>query len=271
MYSKAPDFPWRLPLGILLCVAAILSYPGGLAAQTADDVISAYLKARGGLDKIKAVQTERVTATLTLQPGTDATLIYERKRPLKMHMEIITGGRSFLRVYDGKSSGWVYNPFTPNPVVQAMSANEIPGVAEESDLDGPFVDYKAKGNRIEYAGKEDVEGVSANKLKLTSRQGEVSFFLFNPSTGLILKWEGTRKVKDRTTGEDVEVPWQNFFRDFREVNGLKYPFVVESGAVDGSQTQKISTSKVEINIPLDDAEFAEPKPTALPAEPAGTN
>ena len=110
------------------------------------------------MPKLKAVQTERVTATITLQPGTDGVLVYERKRPLKMHMEIIAAGQSFLRIYNGKSAGWIYNPFVPNPVVQAMSETDLLGVAEESDLDGPFVDYKAKGNQIEYVGKEVVDG-----------------------------------------------------------------------------------------------------------------
>ena len=261
----------RLTVFLLLSAATFLFVPSFLQAQTADDVINAYLKARGGIAKIKGVQTERVTATITLQPGTDGVLVYERKRPLKMHMEIIAAGQSFLRIYNGKSAGWIYNPFVPNPVVQAMSETDLLGVAEESDLDGPFVDYKAKGNQIEYVGKEVVDGNSVQKLKLTSKQGDTSYFYFDASTGLIHKWEGTRKVKDRVSGKNVDVPWQNLFRDFREVDGLKYPYLVESGAVDGSQTQKIVTTKIEINIPINDSEFAEPKPPAPPAAPAASN
>ena len=264
MFLKRPPV-CRLLVLLLSCSAALLFFSSLLRAQTADDVINAYLKARGGLAKIKGVQTERVTATITLQPGTDGALIYERKRPLKMHMEIITGGHSFLRIYNGKSAGWIYNPFVSNPVVQPMSETDLLGVAEESDLDGPFVDYKAKGNQIEYAGKEEVEGKSVQKLKLTSKQGDICYFYFDASTGLILKWEGTRKVKDRVSGKNVDIPWQNFFRDFHEVDGLKYPYLVESGAVDGSQTQQIVTTKIEINIPIDDSEFSEPQPPALPA------
>ena len=78
-------------------------------------------------------------------------------------------------------------------------------------------------------------------------------------------------MKDRVSGKNVDVPWQNLFRDFREVDGLKYPYLVESGAVDGSQTQKIVTTKIEINIPINDSEFSEPKPPAPPAAPAASN
>jgi outer membrane lipoprotein-sorting protein len=240
----------------------IALFPLVLLAQTPDEVINAYLKARGGLDKVKAVKTERVTATVTLQPGADAVLTYERKRPLKMHMEITLNGESFIRVYDGKSAGWVYNPFTPKAAVVAMTPEEIRGAAEESDLDGPFVDYKGKGNQLEFLGTEDLDGKPARKLKLTAKSGEVSYCFFDARTGLIAKIQSTRKIKNE------DVPWETTFSDFREVEGLRYPFLVESGAVGSDQVQRIAASKIEINLPLEDSRFDKPVPSEPPPQPA---
>lgn len=239
-------------------LTTLFALPLSLPAQTADDVINAYLKARGGLAKIKAVQTERVTGVITFAPGVEGPFFVERKRPLKMHMEITVSGQTLLRVYDGKSSGWTYNPFVPNAAVTAMSTQDLSGIADEADFEGPFVDYKAKGNQIEYAGKEQIDGKIVHKLKLTTKQGEVSFFSFDASTGLLMKWQGTRKVGDK------ELPWETYFRDFREVEGLKYPFLVESAAVDSDQIQKITATKIETNIPLNDSQFAKPNPPAPP-------
>ena len=247
-------------LSRLFLIAAILffSLPMAILAQTADDVINAYLKARGGLAKIKAVQTERVTGVITFAPGVEGPFFVERKRPLKMHMEITVSGQTLLRVYDGKSSGWTYNPFVPNAAVTAMSPQDLSGIADEADFEGPFVDYKTKGNQIEYAGKEQIDGQIVHKLKLTAKQGDVSFFFFDASTGLLMKWQGLRKVGDK------ELPWETYFRDFREVEGLKYPFLVESAAVDSDQIQKITATKIETNIPLNDSQFAKPNPPAPP-------
>jgi len=250
------------PFRAVFIVASFLLFPWALFAQTADDVVNAYLKARGGLDKVKTVKSERVTANVTLQPGTEAVLVYERKRPLKVHMEITLNGASFVRVYDGKSAGWVYNPFTPNAAVVPMTPEEIRGVAEESDLDGPFVEYKAKGNQLEYLGTEELNGKPARKLKLTTKSGEISYCFFDPASGLILRIQSTRKIKEQ------DVPWQTDFRDFRDVDGLKYPFVVESGAVGSHQVQKIAASKIEVNIPVDDSRFDKPVPQPPPAQPA---
>ena len=246
----------------LLVLATVFLLPAGLAAQTADDVINAYLKARGGLAKIRSIQTERVSGTISFGPNLEGPFFVERKRTLKMHMELQVGGQTLIRVYDGKSAGWIYNPFTPDPAVTPMTGDDIRGISEEADFEGPFVDYKAKGNQIEYTGKQDVDGKQANKLKLTNKYGEVSYFYFDPSTGLILKWEGTRKNGDK------DIPWQTYFRDFRDVDGLQYPFLVESGAVGSEQVQKIIATKIEVNIPLDDATFSKPKAPAAPPEPA---
>jgi len=251
---------------VLAVVPAFLLCPGYLSAQTADDVINAYLKARGGLTKLRAVQTERVTGTVTFTPGGEGPFFVERKRPLKMHMEITLNGQTLIRVYDGKSSGWMYNPFAPNASVEPMKPGDLQSIAEEADYEGPFVDYKAKGNQIDYVGKEDVEGKPAQKLKLTSKQGEVGYFFFDAAAGFIVKWQGTRKIGDK------DIPWETYFRDVREVEGLKYPFLVESGAIGSDQVQKIATTKIEINIPINDSQFAEPKipaqaPASAPADP----
>ncbi|HET7108389.1 MAG TPA: hypothetical protein VFI38_16365 [Candidatus Acidoferrum sp.] len=242
-------------------MAFLFAAPFTLPAQTADDVINAYLKARGGLAKIKSIQSERVSGTISFAPGVEGPFFFERKRPLKMHSEITVNGQSLIRVYDGKSSGWIYNPFAPNAAVLPMSPADISGIAGEADFEGPFVDYKAKGNQIEYAGKEQIDGKIVHKLKLTDKQGESSFFYFDASTGLIMKWQGIRKVGDKV------LPWESYFRDFREVDGLKYPFLVESAATDSDQIQKIIATKIETNIPIDDSQFTKPK---APAPPAGS-
>jgi outer membrane lipoprotein-sorting protein len=246
----------------LTAVALCFSLPLALPAQTADDVINAYLKARGGLSKIKAVQSERVTGVITFAPGVEGPFFVERKRPLKMHMEITINGQSLIRVYDGKSSGWIYNPFAPNAAVLPMTPADIDGIADEADFEGPFVDYKAKGNQIAYVDKEQIDGKIVQKLKLTGKQGDVSYFFFDASTGLIMKWQGMRKVADK------DLPWETYFRDFREVDGLKYPFLVESAAVDSDQIQKITATKIETNISISDAQFAKPSPPAPPAASA---
>jgi len=252
----------------LLIAFVFLVFAIPVCAQSVDEIISNYISARGGLDKIKSVKTERVSGTISFGPDAEGPFLVERKRPLKLHMEIKLNGQTVIRVYDGKSAGWVYNPFTPNPSVQPMSDSDLRNIFDEADFDGPFVDYKEKGSNIEFVDKQEILGKPAYKLKLTNKNGEVSFFYFDASTALLLKWEGNRKINDK------DVPWESFFHEFRDVNGLKYPFLIESDAPGTDQTQRITAEKIEVNLPLEDALFEKPNPPAPPpapdSSPAGT-
>jgi outer membrane lipoprotein-sorting protein len=244
-----------------LLVLALFSLPvTALSAQTVEEVISKYVQTRGGLEKIKSVKSERVTGTISFGAEAEGGFVVERERPLKMHMEITLNGQPFIRTYDGKSSGWIYNPFAPNPSVQAMTADDLRNIFDEADFDGPFVDYQAKGNKLEFVDKEEVLGKTAYKIKLTNKLGDVSYFSFDADGGLILKWEGDRMVAGKT------VPWESFFHDYRDINGIKYPFLIESDAPGTNQVQKIMAQKIETNMPIDQARFGKPTPPPLPTD-----
>lgn len=241
-----------------LFLAPLVLLATSVSAQTVDEIVSKYVAARGGVDKIKAVKTERVVGTLSFGPDAEGPFFVERKRPLKLHMEITLNGQTLIRVYDGKSAGWIYNPFVPSPSVEPMSDADLSNIFDEADFDGPFVDYKEKGNQIDFVGKEDILGKPNFKLKLTNKHGDISFFYFDASTFLLSKWEGSRKVADK------DVPWESFFHDFRELNGLKYPFLIESDAPGTDQTQRITAEKIEVNQPIEDSRFVKPNPPAPP-------
>ena len=145
-----------------------------------------------------------------------------------------------------------------------MSAEDISNIADESDFDGPLVDYQAKGNQIELAGKEDVEGKPAYRLKLTSKKGETRSYLFDAASFHLVRWEGIRKVGDK------EVPWESLFRDYRDVNGLMFAFEIDSDAPGTEQSQKIIADKIELDPQIDESHFGKPPAPAPPEEPAKT-
>jgi outer membrane lipoprotein-sorting protein len=248
----------------ILLLAAVALLARAVSAQSADEIINNYVEARGGLAKIKAVKTQRVSGTVSFGPGTEGPFLVEHERPLKLHTELTINDQTIIRAYNGKS-GWVYNPFTPNPSVQPMSETDLAAITDEADFDGPFVDYKSKGNQIEFVDKEEVLGKTAYKIKLTSKSGDVGSFYFDATTHLLLKWEGIRKIGDH------DVPWEEVFHDFRDVSGLKFAFLIESEATGTDQAQKITADKIEVNVPIDQARFGKPNSPAPPAAPTGSS
>lgn len=253
----------KLAVVIFVCVLPLRFSP----AQTVDEIIKKALDARGGIDKIRAVQSERITGTVSFSQGVEGTLVLELERPHKLYSEVTVEGQKVLRVYDGKSGGWTVNPFVGNKDVIEMAEDELKEMPDESDGDGPLVDYKAKGSQVQLAGKEEAEGKPVYRLKITSKSGEVRSYLIDATTFLTTKWEGTRKV------EEKELPWESVLSDYREVQGLKFPFKIEQGSPGTDYKQTLTIEKVEINPKLEESHFGKPvvaeQPTTATQPAAG--
>ena len=249
----------KLRILAFFCVLPLLA-----SAQTADDIVKKYVEARGGAAKLKAVQSERISGRISFAPGLEGSFFIEFKRPLKMHMEATIQGQTLVRVYDGKSAGWVINPFEPSKDVQPMSAEDLKSISDESDFDGPLFDYQAKGNQVELAGKDEVQGKPVYKIKLTQNSGGTRTYYIDSSSFLVLKWEGVTKQ------EDQEIPVENLLGDYRDVNGLKFPFEMNTGSPGTPQHRTFIIDKVEINPKIDDARFTKPAPPATSADPPST-
>jgi hypothetical protein len=179
-----------------------------------------------------------------------------------MHMQLTVQNQTMVRVYDGKSAGWANNPFAAKLNTEEMSGDELKNITEESDFDGPLVDYKNKGNQIELAGKDKVKDKDAWRMKLTTQNGDVRYYLFDADSFLLIKWEGKRKY------ENQEFPVESYFSDYREVGGLKFAFQIDSGSSATDITQKIKIDKIDLNPQFDDKEFAKPPTPVQPGAAA---
>src|SRR5438874_13379319 len=96
---------------IAACVGSLL-LASAAAAQTVDDIVAKNLQARGGADKIKAVQTLKMTAKLNSQ-GMDLPMTLYAKRPNLTRKELTLGAQKMLFVFDG-TDAWHNNPLAPN-------------------------------------------------------------------------------------------------------------------------------------------------------------
>jgi len=245
-------------LGLLAALGIALPQPA--AAQTTHEIVAKILAARGGLEKAKAVQSERITGTIYFNAEMSGPFLAEFKRPGKMHNEVTIQDKTVVRTFNGKDGGWVINPFIGKGAPEPMSPGDVKDAANESDFDGPLIDAKAKGNVIELTGTEKVEGRDAYLLKVTHTDGTVSSYSFDAQTFLLAKWSGTDSVNGQT------ITRETFFHDYRDVGGLKFAFELVSNNPGGEVAQRIVVDKIEVDPQIDDSHFG--KPPAPPAPPA---
>jgi outer membrane lipoprotein-sorting protein len=208
-------------------------------------------KAAGG----KAKNAEVVAASAAPESNKQIQLPFtlDLKRPNLMRLEIEFDGKTAVQVFDGQH-GWKYRPFLNRKEVEPFTANEASAEAARGDLDGPLIDYAAKGTKVELEGADVVDSQPAYRLKVTPKGGPIKHIWIDAKTFLDVKVEGLPKRMDGKMH-----PVYVYQRDFRPVQGVLIPFVLET-QVDGyPDTHKTLVEKAAVNPPLDAAAFSKPR------------
>jgi len=248
----------KVASALVLCavVAASVAAPPARAASppTVDKIVAKYVAARGGLKKIRSVQSLRQKGHVTAGPNQEGIVTRELKRPAHTRFEFKVQGVTAVFVSDGKH-GWKVDPFSGDAELQPLSDQVVAEAAEQGDFEGPLVDWKAKGHTVELAGTEDLAGRPAYKLKVTLGSGGVRYDYIDATSMNLVRTDTTRQVR----GRPVQI--QTTFGDFKKTDGLLFPRFVEVAAAGRPNTLRIDVESVEVNPPLSDARFAMP---ALP-------
>ena len=145
------------------------------------------------------------------------------------------------RGHDG-TTGWSMNMTETG--LRYLEGAELAGAQRESDfyrqirLDRLYV-------RLAVVGKEGLGGREVYVVDATPESGNPEKLYFDVETGLLSR-------RDMVYGK---TPVQHYYEDYRNVDGIKLPFVVRSeGPV------KVITRLTEIkhNVPIEDARFKSP-------------
>jgi outer membrane lipoprotein-sorting protein len=236
---------------LILLFAFTLLLAAAASAQTVDDIIKKSTDARGGVQKVKAIKSLKMTGKLTVAgPGIELPITIQQKRPNAFRMDATFQGQSVTQAYDGEI-GWQVNPFQGVSEPDKMAGDDLKEAQEQADIDGALVDYKEKGHTVELVGKEDLEGTPAYKLKLTLKTGDVRYIYIDAANYLELKVTAKRK----SPGGEQEV--DIYPSNYKPVNGVLFPFSIEQKVAGQTQVQ-IAIDKIEIDAPVDDAAFKMP-------------
>jgi hypothetical protein len=216
-----------------------------VSAQTVDDLVARNIQARGGLTRLKAVQTIRQTSDLTMD-ATRASVVVYGKRPNLIRQEITVGGQTIVNGFDGRTP-WMINPLTGARGAMAITGPQADVIREQSNFDGPLVDYKARGYRIELGGTELAGGRQLYRLRITGPNQLVQDCFLDATTGL------EAKIVTRAAAGIIEQE----MGDFREIDGIMVPFSIRT-TVNGVMQSQVAVKTVQFNVPIEDRIFAAP-------------
>ena len=130
-------------------------------------MVEAHLAARGGKDKLRALQAIRETGTVTASDGRVARVVREVKRPNLFRLEFTYEGTKSVFAFDGKA-GWQVAPLFGRFEPEAMPPEADDAAVEQGDIESFLVDWREKGHTVELVGREALPGGEAFKLKVRS-------------------------------------------------------------------------------------------------------
>jgi hypothetical protein len=249
MYREATMKCWTnaLPLLCTLIVGC-----GSPPLSPVDEIVNANIAARGGIEAIEAVQSIRAAGTATASGGRVARVVQEIKRPGFYRLEFSSQGTTAVFAHDGKV-GWQVAPLQGvlEPQIITSEVDSEAG-SDERDIEGPLVNWREKGHKVELVGREALPGGEADKLEVTLADGGIRYEYVDVATNQVVRIDKTKVIGRR------EVRLEEDFSDFREVDGLVFPFHIETHVADRPETITINVEKVELNPEIDDSRFLFP-------------
>ena len=228
--------------------AGVTSAIGTPLALAVDDVVAMNLKARGGVDLLRATESMKMSGTMTTPRGV-AKLTVWIKRPNRKRSEMEVGGERFVEGFDGTTS-WVAKGNMPPQVLPPTP--QLEEAKTRSEIDPVLLDYKERGRAVTLIGREKSDGGEVIHLRIVEK-GRVTHYYIDSKTGL------DRRVTNRMTSPDgMYVAQQELrFSDYRDVQGRMVPFTVQQ-VVDGKPVGQTKVDSVEFNIPIEDVLFKMP-------------
>lgn len=253
--------------GVMLSVAGaagVLCAGGAIAAMdkssptpqmTAAEIVAKNVAARGGLEAWRKVQTMvwlgHITSAHAAVPS--MPFVMEQKRPNQTHFEMHTMNETTERIFNGEQ-GWKVHPDHGNrPAQEPYSIQELRYAQGAPGLDGPLIDYAAKGYSVALEGTDDIEGHRTYRLSVKLATGEIDHVWIDAKTFLDVRYD---RPSDGTIG--AARPVSVVYSDYRDYEGLQLPSVIETGVGSNSTPDRMMIERVVLNPPLDDERFSHP-------------
>ena len=234
---------------IVLAAVSCLSVFG--FGQTADELINKNIQAKGGMEKIKAIKSVRIKGKINIGDGFVGATLQENQRPNLVRENFSLQGMTAVTAYDG-STGWQIQPFGGHKDPELMGEDSLKDLILDADFDGPLVDYKEKGNTVEFLGHDEVDGDDALRLKITLKDGDIVYYYLDPDTFLEIRKEVQEFVRGSIRESVTELG------SYKPVAGVMYPFAISQGSKENPAQQTTTVEKIEVNVDIDKAEFAVP-------------
>jgi outer membrane lipoprotein-sorting protein len=233
----------------MLALAAGATAAVGHAQPSVDQILAKYSQALGGQAAYEKVTTRAMKGAVEMpDDNVTGTAQVWAKAPASFHLTMDIPGYGVVETVLDGANGWEKNP---DSGMRAMSKTDLAAAQRDRQFyrETRLHELYAK---METAGADKVDGRAVYVVEATPAAGPPEKLYFDAETGLLVK-----RDYERVTLEDGIVQYEMLLRDYRDVDGLKLPFIVEQRAPDNTMIFKFS--EIRNDAPLADTAFAKPE------------
>jgi hypothetical protein len=246
---------------ILLSFVLFTGLAAESIAQSAQDVVNKYLLAMGGKEKLQSINSLYQEGIAVLDNGAQAVChtwrVYDR-----VYREEVTLATGKLVIVVTPRQGWSSGPGTGG-LFRPMTDKQFKSMESEIDPGGPLVDYGAKGNKLEMAGRDTVNGQPCYKLRVYFPSGAMATYSIDARTGYILRANrhggnvlGTIDPGGARDGGHPEGDVSIEYSDYKVIpGGYIFPYTITLGLYGA----KVRISKIQVNGNVDPDVLGKPK------------
>lgn len=234
-------------LGLLVIASAAAGQTP--ARPPVDTIVARYLAARGGAGRIRNTREIRLVGHMEFGQGVSGVDTIEMARPGRIRTTVHFAQGTLVQAYDG-TTVWGTNPgdSSAHVVDPGTAKNVIAG----GDMDGPLLDYKARGIQVSLIGLDTAQGRPAWALKVVRPDSTLDTYFIDAGSYQLTRWQGHRM------SDGVPVIYETIFRDYRRYGGMSFPCRLESHTLDRPGSQLIVVDSVAVDLPVSDARFKMP-------------
>jgi len=239
----------------MAAVAVLVGIPA--LAQTADEIIEKHIAASGGRTayaKITSrVGTGAISVTTPVGDVSGTIEVYSKKPNknrtlIKLDLTAVGAGQMTSdQRFDG-TTGFVMDTLQGNRAIEGSQLEAM----KNGSFPSPLLTYKEMGTGLALGEKQKVGGKDAYVLTMTPKAGPPTRLFIDADTFMLVRTSVTLNVPQ--LGGDIEQVVD--YSDFRDVDGLKIPFVTKSS--NPAQTVTATISSVKHNVDIEDASFSKP-------------
>ena len=214
---------------------------------SAADILDRYVEVTGGESAYSAVHNRHVIGTFEMPAmAISGTLEMWQAEPNLMRTLVDIGGMGSQAEGSDGNVIWEHSSMMGARIKEGVERAEA---LRRSTFNGE-VKWRELFTEVKTLGEEDLNGTATYKVELTPAEGKPETRWFAKDSGLMLQGAATMLT------QMGEIPVVSTFEDYREVDGIKFPFkLMQKMAV---QEIVITSETIEHNVELADGIFDAP-------------